>query len=127
MWQGMAQALWQLNEALSTACLSSETSLFTSLAAPVHPSGQHGVTWHSSTRFQTSALCAAALDSVTFPFRAISQPSALSGGIAGWTCLEPLKSPANLSYVDSSRPVAKICVEAPCLWTSLAELPSGPA
>ena len=80
VWQGVAQALWHLNEALSMACLSSETSLYTPLAAPAHPSTQLGLDWNPEARFHTSALCAAALDNMTFPLRACLPQTPLSAG-----------------------------------------------
>ena len=80
VWQGVAQALWQFNEALSMACLSSETSLYTPLAAPAHPTSQLGLDWNPEERFHTSALCAAALDNMTFPLRACSPQTTVSAG-----------------------------------------------
>ena len=60
---------WQLNEALSLAFLSSEASLYTPVAPPAHASQLPGLHWDPGQQFHTSAICAAALDNATYPFR----------------------------------------------------------
>ena len=72
---------WQLNEALSLAFLASEVSLYTPLAPPANHSQLPGLQWDPERLFHTSAICAAALDNVTYPFRCTHTPSTPSSGV----------------------------------------------
>ncbi|KAK9862477.1 hypothetical protein WJX84_010017 [Apatococcus fuscideae] len=102
--QGTAQAQWQLNEALSMACLSSETSLFTPMASPAHPSNQLGLQWDPDRHYHTSALCAAALDNMTFPLRAGSPRSTGSLTMAEVVQLLAIRPSANLATMSGRMP-----------------------
>ena len=60
---------WDLNEALSLAFLSQEASLHIPMAAPVDVKSLPGLQWDAAQPFHSSALCAAAIDTATFPLR----------------------------------------------------------
>lgn len=64
-----AKRLWKLNEALSLGILSPVASLYTPLAPPSGARGLPHLHWQPDRAFHTGALCAAALDSVTLPYR----------------------------------------------------------
>ena len=70
----------QLNAALSLALLSPESSIFTPVAASADTAALPGIHWSPHRPFHASALCAAALDSVTFPLRIGATPTPSTTG-----------------------------------------------
>lgn len=88
--QTEAKRLWKLNEALSLALLSPTASLYVPVAPPSGPQALPHLAWRPDRAFHTSALCAAALDSMTLPYR-LHRPSptsslGLATGIPLATC-----------------------------------------
>lgn len=67
--QTEAKRLWKLNEALSLGVLSPLATLYAPMAPPSGAQGLPHLHWHQDRAFHTSALCGAALDSITLPYR----------------------------------------------------------
>ena len=67
--QTEAKRLWKLNEALSLGVLSPLATLYAPMAPPSGAQGLPHLHWHQDRAFHTSALCSAALDSITLPYR----------------------------------------------------------
>ena len=67
--QTEAKRLWKLNEALSLGVLSPLATLYAPMAPPSGAGGLPHLHWHQDRAFHTSALCSAALDSITLPYR----------------------------------------------------------
>ena len=84
-----AKRLWKLNEALSLGILSPVASLYTPLAPPSGARGLPHLHWQPDRAFHTGALCAAALDSVTLPYR-LHRPAPTSplGAASGACCTD---------------------------------------
>lgn len=64
-----AKRLWKLNEALSLGVLSPLATLYGPMAPPSGARGLPHLHWQQDRAFHTSALCGAALDSITLPYR----------------------------------------------------------
>ena len=64
----MALRKWQLNEAFAYGKLPPLVSVYCPMAAPAPEAAPH-LHLHAADRFQSSALLAAALDTVTLPYR----------------------------------------------------------
>lgn len=87
--QTEAKRLWKLNEALSLALLSPTASLYVPVAPPSGPQALPHLAWRPDRAFHTGALCAAALDSMTLPYR-LHRPSPTSPlGLATGILLGP--------------------------------------
>ncbi|KAK9865042.1 hypothetical protein WJX84_009266 [Apatococcus fuscideae] len=113
--QGSAQTAWQLNEALSLAYLSSEASVMTPMAAPRDAASLPGLHWDPDQAFHTSALCAAALDSITHPFRTAPSPASPSAGpmtMAELMQLLIVGPAANLAAVCGLMPVPDLQIDS---------------
>ncbi len=67
--QTEAKRLWKLNEALSLGVMSPLATLYAPMAPPSGARGLPHLHWHQDRAFHTSALCGAALDSITLPYR----------------------------------------------------------
>ena len=75
--QTEAKRLWKLNEALSLGVLSPAAALYAPLAPPSGSRGLPHLHWQPDRAFHTSALCGAALDGITLPYR-LHSPSPTS-------------------------------------------------
>ena len=77
-----------LNEGLSLAQLAQRCSTYTVVAPPAAPAALPLLRWQAGNAYHESALCAAALDTATMPYRLAGGegPGMAIGGLADAAC-----------------------------------------